>query len=149
MHYHASFGLNKLSQNFAAARATGCIGILFMKIPSANSGEKGFTRGFGICIGIVYRLIYQSVTRPLIYPCCHTLVVRISIKYTELSYHHHQIGSMNYYSLFRVRPRNNGLRCMSLYILKHMEPAKSGIWLYPVMYVHIFNGLNSKMVYFS
>ena len=32
-----------------------------------------------------------------------------------LSYHHHQIGSMNYYPLFRVRSWNNGLRCMSLY----------------------------------
>ena len=32
-----------------------------------------------------------------------------------LSYHHHQIGSMNYYPLFRVRSWNNGMRCMSLY----------------------------------
>ena len=35
-----------------------------------------------------------------------------------LSYHHHQIGSMSYYLLFRVRSWNNGIRCMSLYILK-------------------------------
>ena len=34
-----------------------------------------------------------------------------------LSYYHHQIGSMNYYPLFRVRSWNNGMRCMSLYIL--------------------------------
>ena len=34
-----------------------------------------------------------------------------------LSYYHHQIGSMNYYPLFRVRSWNNGVRCMSLYIL--------------------------------
>ena len=34
-----------------------------------------------------------------------------------LSYYHHQIGGMNYYPLFRVRSRNNGMRCMSLYIL--------------------------------
>ena len=34
-----------------------------------------------------------------------------------LSYHHHQIGSMNYYPLFRVRSWNNGVRCMSFYIL--------------------------------
>ena len=34
-----------------------------------------------------------------------------------LSYHHHQIGSMNYYPLFRVRSWNNGVRCMSPYIL--------------------------------
>ena len=35
-----------------------------------------------------------------------------------LSFHHHQIGSMNYYPLFRVRSWNNGIRCMSFYILK-------------------------------
>ena len=34
-----------------------------------------------------------------------------------LSYYHHQIGSMNYYPLFRVRLWNNGVRCMSFYIL--------------------------------
>ena len=36
-----------------------------------------------------------------------------------LSYyhHHHQIGSMNYYPLFRVRSWNNGVCCMSFYIL--------------------------------
>ena len=33
------------------------------------------------------------------------------------SYYHHQIGSMNYYSLFRARSWNNGVSCMSLYIL--------------------------------
>ena len=32
-----------------------------------------------------------------------------------LSYHHHQIGSMSYYLLFRVRSWNNGIRCVSLY----------------------------------
>ena len=34
-----------------------------------------------------------------------------------LSYYHHQIGSMNYYPLFRARPWNNGVRCMYFYIL--------------------------------
>ena len=38
-------------------------------------------------------------------------------EYIALSYHHHQIGSMNYYPLFRVRSWNNDMRCMSLYIL--------------------------------
>ena len=40
-----------------------------------------------------------------------------------LSYYHHQIGSMNYYPLFRVRSWNNGVRCMSFYILIH-----TGAW---------------------
>ena len=35
----------------------------------------------------------------------------------NLSYYHHQIGSMNYYPLFRVRSRNNGMRFMSPYII--------------------------------
>ena len=35
----------------------------------------------------------------------------------SLSYYHHEIGSMNYYPLFRVRSWNNGVRCMSFYIL--------------------------------
>ena len=43
-------------------------------------------------------------------------LVMIGRIYT-LSYYHHQIGSMNYDPLFRVRPWNNGMRCMSLYIL--------------------------------
>ena len=38
-------------------------------------------------------------------------------EYIALSYYHHQIGSMNYYPLFRVRSWNNGMRCMSLHIL--------------------------------
>ena len=38
-------------------------------------------------------------------------------EYFALSYYHHQIGNMNYYPLFRVRSWNNGMRCMSLYIL--------------------------------
>ena len=35
-----------------------------------------------------------------------------------LSCYHHQIGSMDCYPLCRVRSWNNGMRCMSLYILK-------------------------------
>ena len=39
---------------------------------------------------------------------------------TPSPYYHHQIGSMNYYPLFRVRSWNNGVRCMSFYILSHI-----------------------------
>ena len=38
-------------------------------------------------------------------------------EYIALSYYHHQIGSMDYYPLFRIMSWNNGMRCMSLYIL--------------------------------
>ena len=34
-----------------------------------------------------------------------------------LSYYHYQTGSMNYYPLFRVRSWNNGVCCMTFYIL--------------------------------
>ena len=50
------------------------------------------------------------------------MIERIHI-YT-LSYYHHQIGSMNYYPLFRVRSWNNGVRCMSFYILMIMNTAR-------------------------
>ena len=44
----------------------------------------------------------------------------IEIIYTyiyTLSYYHHEIGSMSYYPLFRVRSWNNDVRCMSFCIL--------------------------------
>ena len=40
-----------------------------------------------------------------------------------LSYHHLQIRSMGCYPLFRVRSRNNGVRCMSFYILMNCDMA--------------------------
>ena len=43
-------------------------------------------------------------------------LVMIERIYT-LSYYHHQIGSMNYYPLFRVMSWNNRMRSISLYIL--------------------------------
>ena len=48
-------------------------------------------------------------------PISFVMIERIYI-YT-LSYYHHQIGSMNYYPLFRARSWSNGVRCMSFYIL--------------------------------
>ena len=48
-----------------------------------------------------------------------------------LSYYHNQIGSMNYYPLFRVRSWNNAVRCMSFYILI----------IYIYIYIHIYHEL--------
>ena len=45
-------------------------------------------------------------------PISFVMIERI---YT-LSYYHHQLGSMNYYPLFRVRSWNNGMRWMSFYM---------------------------------
>ena len=39
-----------------------------------------------------------------------------------LSYHHHQIWSMNYYPLFRVRSWNNGIRCIFLFLWYRNNP---------------------------
>ena len=61
--------------------------------------------------------------------CVFTLTisfVMIERIYT-LSYYHNQIGSMNYYPLFRVRSWNNGMRCMSFYILIQNVRRKSRI----------------------
>ena len=46
-------------------------------------------------------------------------LVMVERQYT-LSYYH-QIGSMNYNPLFRARSWNNGIRCMSLYILSNFQ----------------------------
>ena len=46
----------------------------------------------------------------------HIYCSRFPIIY-YLSYYHNQIGSTNYYPLFRVRSWNNGMRCMYFYIL--------------------------------
>ena len=49
----------------------------------------------------------------------HISLVMVERIYT-LSYYHHQIRSMNFYPLFRVRSWNNGMPCMSLYILMNV-----------------------------
>ena len=36
---------------------------------------------------------------------------------STLSFYHHQIGSRNYYLMFRARSQNSGMRCMPLFIL--------------------------------
>ena len=56
--------------------------------------------------------------------CVFTLPIPLVMieRIYNLSYHHHQIGSMIYYPLFGVRSWNNGMRCMFLYILlKHLR----------------------------
>ena len=45
-----------------------------------------------------------------------------------LSYYHHQIVSMNYYPLFRVRSWNNGVRCMSFCILTVCHVVEWATW---------------------
>ena len=52
----------------------------------------------------------------LVYPF---LLWRLREYIYTLSCYHHQIGSMSCYPLFRVRSWNNGVRCMSFYILMY------------------------------
>ena len=56
------------------------------------------------------------------FPCDHWENI-----YT-LSYYHHQIGRMNYYPLFRVTSWNNGMRCMSFYILMNLWYDRIASW---------------------
>ena len=52
--------------------------------------------------------------------CLFSLLISLVIfeRIYTLSYCHRQNGSMNYYPLFKVRSWNNGMRCLSLNILK-------------------------------
>ena len=63
----------------------------------------------------IFSVIHYTIYWAVCFQFTHSLVM-IERIYT-LSYHHHQIGSMNYYPLFMVGSWNNGMRCMSLYIL--------------------------------
>ena len=55
---------------------------------------------------------------PKIKPVLSTKSLVMIVKYTcSLSYYYHQIGRMNHLALFRVRSWNNGMRCMSFYVL--------------------------------
>ena len=60
-----------------------------------------------------------------------------------LSYYHHQIGSMNYYPLYRVRPWNNDVRCMSLSILMYIQ---SGYRVHFTVWVLHYLNLSSMMM---
>ena len=46
-----------------------------------------------------------------------------------VSYYLHQIGGMNYYPLFRVSSWNNGMRCMSFYILSNYVIEFEGLYV--------------------
>ena len=52
--------------------------------------------------------------------CVFSLPTYFMMIVCTLSYYHHQIGSLTYVLLFRVRSWHNGTRCMSLYVL--IEP---------------------------
>ena len=72
----------------------------------------------------IFSLIHYTICGAVCFQFTHSPCDDWENIYT-LSYYHHQIGSMNYYSLFRVRSWNNGVHCMSFYILTiivHVAP---------------------------
>ena len=71
-----------------------------------------------ILSGVWVRLSLFSQLSIIQWLCVYSLpisLLMIESIYT-LSCYHHLIGGMNYYPLFRVRSRNNGMTSMSLYI---------------------------------
>ena len=64
----------------------------------------------------VLSVIYYTIRGAVCFQLTHFPCDAWENIYT-LSYYHHQIGSMNYCPLFRVRSWNNGVRCMSFSIL--------------------------------
>ena len=64
----------------------------------------------------ILSVIHYTICGTVCFQFTHFLSDDLDNIYT-LSYYHHQIGRMNYYPLFRVRSWNNGVRCMSFYIL--------------------------------
>ena len=68
----------------------------------------------------ILSVIHYTICGAVCFQFTHSLCVDWENIYT-LSYYHHQIGSMNNYPLFRFRSWNNGMRCMSFFILMVMK----------------------------
>ena len=75
------------------------------------------------CEKMLYRILNQRHYFLILYNARWNTTKVILVKYYTytLSSYHHQIGSMNYYPLFRVRSWNNGVRCMSFCILMNLR----------------------------
>ena len=69
----------------------------------------------------ILSIIFHAIYRVVCIQLTHFSYDDCENKWT-LSYHH-QIGSMTQLTLFRVRSWNNGMRCMSFYILMIMYQA--------------------------
>ena len=67
-------------------------------------------------LSVIHYTIHYTICGAVCFQFTHSPCDDWENIYTS-TYYHHQIGSMNYYPLFRVRSWNNGVRCMSFYIL--------------------------------
>ena len=88
-------------------------------------------------LSVIFHAIYRSICIQL------TLLFHDDYENTcNLSYYHHQIGSMTHLPLFRVRSWNNGMHCLSFYILiifllQHLcNHTKSSICMFPFMQIY-------------
>ena len=70
-------------------------------------------------LSVIHYAIHYTICGVVCFQFTHSSFDDWENIYT-LSYYHHQIESMNYYPLFRVRSWNNGGRCMSFYILTNI-----------------------------
>ena len=80
-------------------------------------------------LSVIHYTIYGAVCYQFTHFCCDDWENIYTLSC------HHQIGSMNYYPLFRVRSWNNGVRCMSFYIL--MVIWRGGEWRPAQRYSHL------------
>ena len=53
-----------------------------------------------------------------------------------LFHYHHQLGSMNYYPLFKFRSWNNGVRCMSFWILIYIAEINHTAMIFTIKNPH-------------
>ena len=80
----------------------------------------------------VYSVHYGSKIKSIPSIIFHAIYGAVCFQITNwgitLFYHRHQIGNMNHWSLFRIVSWNNGMRCMSCYVLcSFMEIAGADI----------------------
>ena len=68
----------------------------------------------------ILSVIHYTIYRAVRFQCTHFSCDDWENIY-NLSYYHHQIGSMNYYPLFRVRSWNNGVPCVCISIFLNMS----------------------------
>ena len=71
-------------------------------------------------LSVIHYTICYTICGAVCFQFTHSLCddwENIYIYIYTLSYYHHQVGRIDYYPLFRVRSWNNGVSCMSLYIL--------------------------------
>ena len=95
--------------------------IIVQTYPKALNLKNSCQMYFVECVTTIKHILsvtYDTIYGAVCFQCTHFTCYDGDNIYT-LSYYHHQIASMNNCPLFRVRSRNNGVRCMPFCILMH------------------------------